>query len=265
VEVYYAAATHAMPSRHGAGEGRLFWLLYADHRDTVKVDNRPAAVRSADGKDLAIHTLGGHFLRTVPTGQGTADLLLWGAAQFGAWGAQRHRAGALAAEVGYQPKAARLRPWIRGGVNWGSGDKNPSDNEHNTFFPILPTPRIYARFPFYNSMNTTDWFTTVILRPRPRWTVRADYHHLRLTRSVDLWYQGGGAYQDSPSFGYVGRPSGGNRGLADLMDASVDCTVSPRTSLTFYAGWALGGGVVESIYPRGSDARLIYLELNQKL
>jgi hypothetical protein len=114
-------------------------------------------------------------------------------------------------------------------------------------------------------MNTTDWFASVILRPQPRWSVRADYHNLRLSQRADLWYQGGGAYQDSPSFGYVGRPSGGNNGLAQLIDASVDFTVSSRTSLTFYAGLAHGGGVMESIYPRGNDASLIYLELSQKL
>jgi hypothetical protein len=192
-------------------------------------------------------------------------LLLWGAAQFGDWGRQDHRAGAVAAEVGYQPKNAALRPWIRGGVNWGSGDKDPADGEHGTFFQVLPTPRVYARFPFYNQMNTTDWFVSVSLRPPSRWTLRADYHNLSLSRRADLWYQGGGAFQNGPAFGYVGRPSGGKSGLADLFDVSVDYAVSPKTSLTFYAAYASGGGVVGSIYPSGRDASLVYLEVNQKL
>jgi hypothetical protein len=264
-EVYYVAATHPHISQTNPGEERLFWLLYVDHRDAVKVDNRPAAARAADKQNLVIHTLGGHLIRTFPVGGGQSDLLLWGAGQFGDWGELKHHAGALAAEVGYQPKAMRLRPWLRGGVNWGSGDGNPVDRDHNTFFQVLPTPRIYARFPFYNQMNTTDWFASVILCPQSRWTVRTDYHNLRLTRRADLWYQGGGAYQNSPSFGYVGRPSGGNSGLADMFDLSVDYTVSRRTSATLYAGWAAGGGVVESIYPAGKNASLVYLELNQKL
>src|SRR5262249_23574482 len=124
VEVYYAAATRSLPSRSGAGEARLFWLLYDDHRDVVKVDNRPAAVRAAGKESLFIHTLGGRFLRSYPLGSGTGDVLLWGAAQFGDWGRQDHRAGAVAAEAGYQPKGVKLRPWIRGGVNWSSGDDN---------------------------------------------------------------------------------------------------------------------------------------------
>jgi hypothetical protein len=114
-------------------------------------------------------------------------------------------------------------------------------------------------------MNSLEAFVAVILRPQARWTLRADYHHLRLSRREDLWYQGGGAFQNSPAFGYVGRPSGGERGLADLFDVSVDYTLSPRTSLTFYAAYAAGRGAIESVYPAGEDASLIYLELNQRL
>jgi alginate export protein len=265
IEVYYAAATHPLGRQSGVGEGRLFWLLYRDHRDVLKVDNRPVAVRTADRAGLEIHTLGGHLLRTIPAGSGKLDLLLWGVAQFGDWGRQDHRAGAAAAEVGYQPKAARLHPWIRAGVNWGSGDGDPSDGKHETFFQVLPTPRIYARFPFYNQMNSTDWFTTLMLRPQARWSLRADYHNLGLSHQADLWYQGGGAYENRPSFGYVGRPSGGRSGLAQLLDVSVDYTVSTRSSLTLYAGQAFGGGVIESIYQSGKNASLLYLEWNQKL
>jgi hypothetical protein len=263
--VYYAAVTAPTGGTTGGGEGRLFWLSYIDDRDAVKVDNRPAAERAADREELKIHTVGGHLIRTAPVGRGTGDLLLWGAAQFGDWGRQGHRGAALAAEVGYQPKQARLRPWIRGGVNWGSGDGDPADGDHKTFFQVLPTPRIYARFPFYDQMNTTDWFIALMLRPPGRWQLRADYHYLRLSRRADLWYQGGGAFQNEPAFGYVGRPSSGNAGLAHLFDLSVDYTLSPDTSLTFYAALARGGGVVKSIYPGGRSAGLLYLELNQKL
>jgi hypothetical protein len=100
---------------------------------------------------------------------------------------------------------------------------------------------------------------------RSRWTVRADYHRLALSRRQDLWYQGGGAFQNGPAFGYVGRPSGGETGLANLFDLSVDYVISPKSSVTFYAAHAAGRGVIERIYPGGKDASLFYLELNQKL
>ena len=60
------------------------------------------------------------------------------------------------------------------------GDNNPNDGQHGTFFQVLPTPRIYARFPFYNLMNNQDAFAEVVLRPHPKWTIRSDAHFLRL-------------------------------------------------------------------------------------
>jgi hypothetical protein len=42
--------------------------------------------------------------------------------------------------------------------------QNPNDKTHGSFFQILPTPRPYARFPFYNMMNNEDFYGTVVLR-----------------------------------------------------------------------------------------------------
>jgi hypothetical protein len=39
--------------------------------------------------------------------------------------------------------------------------------------------------------------------------VRADLHWLQLTSKNDLWYQGGGAF-DNKVFGYTGRPGNGS-------------------------------------------------------
>jgi hypothetical protein len=51
----------------------------------------------------------------------------------------------------------------------------------------LPTPRIYARIPFYNLMNLTDEFVQIIDRPTPKWELRSDLHWLQLTSGKDLW------------------------------------------------------------------------------
>jgi len=44
---------------------------------------------------------------------------------------------------------------VRGG-SFAARENKPSDDQHNTFFQVLPTPRVYARFPFYNLMNNKD-------------------------------------------------------------------------------------------------------------
>jgi hypothetical protein len=59
----------------------------------------------------------------------------------------------------------KLKPWLRGGYTLGSGDGNPNDCTHGTFFQILPTPRPFARFPFFNMENNRDIMGALILRP----------------------------------------------------------------------------------------------------
>jgi hypothetical protein len=98
-----------------------------------------------------------------------------------------------------QPKVVKaVHPWLRAGYSYGSGDGNASDNKHGTFFQLLPTPRPYARFPFFNLMNNEDGFAELILRPAAIVTVRSDIHTLRLTSANDLWYLGGGPFSPGP-------------------------------------------------------------------
>jgi hypothetical protein len=208
-------------------------------------------------------TFGGHLLRLLPLGAGKADVLLWGAVQTGDWGTQDHRANAWAAEAGYQPKSSGLKPWLRIGYYRSSGDSEPGDSRHETFFQVLPTPRIYARFPFFNGMNSEDGFVQAILRPGKQWTLRADAHRLRLTEGADLWYQGGGAYQRE-TFGYAGRPGNGRRDFATLYDLSAEYALNPQTSFSLYLATARGGKVIERIYPRGANAAFGYLEVTRR-
>jgi hypothetical protein len=96
--------------------------------------------------------------------------------------------------------------------------------------------------------------------------LRGDVHHLRLSNTRDLWYIGGGAFQDQ-TFGYTGRPSGGRKGLGTLFDLSADFTVTETTVLSLYASGVRGGGVQRFIYPAGGNptsARFIYFELSQR-
>lgn len=260
-DIYYGALTRPV-GKQAAGEWRIFALAYHDGRPVVKTDNRPAAARAGDHQNIRIATLGGDYLQTFQIGSATVDTLLWGAGQFGRWGVLSHRAAAVAMEGGIQP-GWRLKPWFRGGYFYGSGDGNPNDGTHGTFFQVLPTPRIYARFPFYNLMNNQDAFGEFILRPHPQWTLRSDAHFLRLSSGQDLWYAGGGAFQPN-TFGYAGRPSGGSRSLANVYDVSVDYRINEHLALTGYFAGATGKGVIERIYPQGQDARFAYAELNWK-
>jgi hypothetical protein len=263
--VFYGALTGQLPGKNASGEWRIFGLGYSDYRDSVvKTDNRPLPVRTADTAHINIGTYGGHYLQTVRSAAGTFDVLLWGALQNGSWGRLAQRSGAVAAEAGWQPPIPFVRPWLRGGFDYGSGDGNPNDNTHGTFFQVLPTPRVYARFPFFNMMNSRDAFGELILRPSKTLAIRTDVHSLALANRNDLWYSGGGMFQPW-TFGYTGRPSNGQSGLATLFDISADYNVNAHAAVGVYYGHAAGKLVVQSVYPNGRNANFGYLELTFRM
>ncbi len=87
--------------------------------------------------------------------------------------------------------------------------------------------------------------------------MRPTFHVLSLSNRYDLWYHGGGAYEKS-SFGYVGRPSFNNSGIANVVDTSADWQLTSKTTMTFYFAHAAGKVVVHSIYPQGPAANFGY-------
>lgn len=259
VDLQYLAFTHSALSRHVLW--RAFGIAYHDGRPGItKTDNRALAVRAADHNNIRIGTYGGDLLAATPTSAGQFDFLFWGALQNGSWGALDHRAGAAAVEGGYQVGKAASRPWFRAGWFRSTGDNNPTDSTHNTFFQILPTPRIYARIPFYNLMNSTDTFVQVAEKPVGNLALRADLHWLQLTTGKDLWYSGGGAY-DNKVFGYTGRPGNGFSSLASLVDISADWQVTKNVAANFYYAHVWGKSAIGKIYPDDRNSQYGYAEL----
>lgn len=260
----YVSVTRQVQHSPGiAAEWRLFGIYYEDPRGVLKTDSRSAAARAADTQDIRIGTYGGHYIQAIQSNAGTVDLLAWGALQSGSWGTLAQRSGAAALEAGFQPKAWKaIHPWWRGGYYYGGGDGNAKDGVHGTFFSILPTPRIYARFPFFNEMNNRDAFGEIITRPSKAVALRTDAHHLSLASANDLWYTGGGAFQPS-TFGYQGPPSNGKTDLANLYDTSLDCVFTRVASIGFYYGYAQGEAVIKAIY-KNPNGQFGFIELNYR-
>jgi hypothetical protein len=263
VEVFYGAFNKSIKTRSGEGSLRIFGVGYVDGRTTVlKTDNRPAPVRAADHGEIKIGTYGADYVQAFHTARsGTFDVLGWGAIQTGAWGSLTQRAGAFVGEFGWQPPADALKPWLSGGYSYGSGDDNPNDSRHGTFFQVLTTPRQYARFPFYNMMNNEDLYGTLNLRPIPKLSLRSELHGLRLASASDLWYLGGGAFQ-SGTFGYTGRPGNSSQSFATVWDISADYPLTRFLSATLYYAHASGAGTIAIIYPNDHNGQLAYLETN---
>ncbi len=263
VDTYYGAYTRQVGTRKNAGELRVFAIGYVDHRTLVlKTDNRPASVRAADLGKIEIATYGADYVHVLnTTNAGKFDFLVWGVLQNGSWGNQTQSASAFVGEAGWQLPVRVMKPWFSAGYSFGSGDKNPGDSTHGTFFQLLPTPRQYARFPFYNMMNNEDFYGTFNLRPASKLALRSEAHALRLANVADLWYSGGGAFQPQ-TFGYTGRPSNGHRSLGNVWDLSADYQVTRSFSTTLYYGHAWGESVIAKIYPKEANGQLIFLETN---
>jgi hypothetical protein len=241
-------------------DARLFYLYYRDQRrDAVKVDNRPLPERVADTAPISISTIGTDVITAVDAGPGIVDGLLWGTVQTGSWGNESHSAWAWAAEGGYQLPQLPASPWLRAGYNRSSGDNNPNDGQHRTFFQLIPTARTYARLPFFNLMNSGDGFLELMLTPHERVLIRSDIHWLRVTEGRDLWYSGGGATSNT-FFGYAGSPANGDHSLATLADISVTWTVLDQLTVEGYYGHAFGHSVVGQTFA-GQDANYGFLEM----
>lgn len=248
----------------GNNETRVLGIYYDDWRPILKTDNRSTAARKADLLNIRIFTYGAHHLSAVPTSAGTLDFLAWAVGQTGKWGRLDQRSYAVDFEGGFQPKiAGKLKPWFRAGYSKGSGDGNPNDNTHGTFFQILPTPRPFAKFPFFNMMNNRDIMGAMILRPHKLVTISSEFHALAVANVNDLWYSGGGVYQPW-TFGYTGRATGGAKSLANLYDTSVEYRMRPNVTLTAYTGYADGRALTRSIFPSGKNGALGYLEMGWK-
>jgi Alginate export len=257
VDLQYLAATRSDFKQHILW--RVFASGYHDGRLVTKTDNRALAVRQADHGNIRIGTYGADLLTAIPAGPGQFDFLFWGALQNGSWGELGQRADAAAVEGGYQFSRVATSPWVRGGWFRSSGDNNSTDTTHNTFFQMLPTARVYARLPFFNLMDNTDEFVQLMDKPVKRLSLRADLHWLQLTSAHDLWYLGGGAY-DNKVFGFTGRPANGATSLASLADVSADWQTTKNVALNFYYAYAQGKTVVAAIYPSDRNMQYGYVE-----
>jgi hypothetical protein len=260
----YAAATRETGGERRPGEWRAFTIYYQDWRGLMKADNQPSPARQQNLGNIAIFNYGGHYLQKLETPAGPFNFMAWGLLQSGRWGAQSQASGIVDLEAGWHPPvAANWKPWLMGGILRSSGDGNPLDNKHGTYFELIPTARPFARFPFFNMMNESESFGILAVQPSPGVALRSEFHALRLTNTLDLWYTGGGAFQPW-TFGYTGRNTAGTGSLANLWDLSADWNVDPHLNLNGYFGFANGKAVMHRIYPRGPNAFYGYVEMNYR-
>jgi hypothetical protein len=234
-----------------------FVYTYSDDRPvTARPDNTG---RTGNRVRATISTIGGSAVGSYPAGNGDIDGVVWAAGQTGSWYGDTHRAWSAAFEGGYRWRSG-WQPWVRAGYLHASGDSDPSDARHGTFFLMLPTVRRYSFTTVYAPMNLRDAFIESILSPTPRVRARVDVHRLLLADSADRWYAGSGATMRSGSFfGYAARPSAGHSNLGTAVEGALEVTITRHWSVNGFVGYIDAGPVVASLFA-GTHLRYGYLE-----
>jgi len=251
-------ATGSLTRVGATSEWQAFATLYRDHRDSkiAVVDNSGAVDQPVD---VAVSTFGASYARVTPSPAGELDIVGWGAAQTGTWYGQPHRAASVIAEVGHRWTRVTGQPWLRAGYLWASGDRDPANGRHGTFFSMLPSSRKYALSSTYALMNLSDAFVQAWFEPRGVKT-RIEVHALALASGRDLWYQGSGATASRGRyFGFSGRASGGETRLGTVLEGAVEVPVRKYWSVNAYAGTMWGGDVVKQGFS-GTQLRFWFVE-----
>jgi len=246
-------------------ELQFFHYHYEDARlltvGAARPDNTARVAAAGLENDINLDMVGGHVAGALALGDGILDVLFWGGWQTGEWFELDHDAYALAAEVGYQWNTLPWKPWVRGGYDLASGDGSASDTSHDTFYPMLPTARLYSSSILYSSMNLEDIFLTLTVKPCSVISVKTDAHFLSLAERSDRWYLGSGPMNRNKLTDYTTRSSNGNDDLGILWDLTMTWDIHPDTTISAYYGHLFGGDVVQSFYTGQKDVNFFYLEL----
>lgn len=247
----FTSALSVSPELAGSADIQFFYYFYGDDRggDAVKVDNRALDARKLDQDKIEIHNFGFHAVDVYRTGGVQFDWLVWAVAQAGDWGTLDHSAFANALEGGARLMEVSGKPWFRLGWDWSTGDANPNDGHHHTFFQMLPTARQYAETPFYNLMNNQDLFANAAVDVAEGVNVKTEAAYLWAAQARDLLYSGGGATKET-QFGYSGAPLSDSRAIGLLASLQGSYQVSSFLTLALYYGHLFGAGALEAGFER---------------
>jgi hypothetical protein len=221
--------------------------VYRDRRGvTIRPDNSGLPARAVD---VSVAAVGGSHAAVRQTRAGELDTVAWAAAQFGDWYGQPHRAASGVAEIGHRWPRAPMRPWIRAGYLYASGDRDADDGRHGTFFQMLPSSRKYALSSTYTQMNLSDAFVQAFIEPGRATKARVEVHRVDLASASDRWYYGSGATASNGNFfGFSGRSSSRQTSLGTIVEGALDVPIRKYWSLNAYLGMMWGGRVVRGLF-----------------
>jgi hypothetical protein len=147
-------------------------------------------------------------------------------------------------------------------VNIASGDHDPGNDEHGTFFNMLPTNHIYYGFADQLAFqNLTNPFVQLRVSPFEILALNFFVHWFQLTEADDARYSGSGAY-DKSVFGFSAAATAGRTRVGTEYD--LVATLTPHRTTTVELGYShLDGGPMYKT-SRDRDLDFFYASLELK-
>jgi len=216
------------------------------------------------GDDLRINTTGINLVGAYKAGTGEVDLLLWLAFQFGDFGNESQKALAFIAETGYQFVQTPWKPWIRVGFAYASGDGDPDDSNHGTFFNYVPTNHKFYGYVDANAFsNLIDAYMQFLISPHKRVKFAVDGHLFWLASDDEVWIGGSGPFNDSV-FGYAFRNPAEGNDIEQNLGGEMDLTLIVKTLdyLTLQFGYShfFGGNGVSAVFEKEDQLDWFYAQ-----
>jgi hypothetical protein len=161
-----------------------------------------------------IYTIGARF-KSNPGELGKFDYTVEGAYQFGNWkptiasARLDHNAYAFMANIGYTLDDGPMAPRVALEYAHGSGDSNPTDENHDTFDNLYPTNhKFYGYMDLLSWQNLDDVRAIFTIKPHPRLSIALEGHAFWLADTSDSLYNVGGVARTTP-----GSTVGGGNGF----------------------------------------------------
>ncbi len=211
-------------------------------------DQNPVLGR-ADGRR---HTIGSRYSTLFPQDNGRVwDLDLEGGYQFGEDNTLGVQAGFATVVLGHSWKEAPWAPRLSGLVYYGSGDKNPTDNQDNTFYTMFPLAHAYwGLSDNLSGQNLFDYGLQLDVKPTDKIGLTSAYHFFQLASNGDRAYNVAGAP--------IGAPGNGTN-LGQALDTYGFYSVNSNLDLQAGYSWFWYGDFIDRTTPR-NDASQFYLQ-----
>ncbi len=206
---------------------------------------------NANGRmgDRCVYTLGGRFWgKPAPW-----DYELEAAGQLGSFAGDSVRAWMLSAVLGYTVPQFPWQTRIGLGFDYASGDNDPGDRTHGTFFQHFPFGHAYLGFiDLVGRQNIIAARADLSMKPCKNVKFKLTYHTFCRASDTDALYNAGG--------GIVrGGGLAGDNSIGHELDATLAYKLNRHTSFLF--GWShlWPGGYIQNS-GASKDVDLLYMQ-----